>query len=185
MKCLGAVLGGIFACFALRAANPGDEVIVVYNNHVPESRAIAEYYALKRQVPTNQVFGMDLPTGEGMSRGEYETMLQLPLAKAIKDNQLWHFESELVPATNDRPQKVIWKVDKTKIRYAALCYGVPVFIMEDPMHQDEGQQKVRPEARRNEAAVDSELALLPLINETIPLNGSSCNPLFGTTNLSL
>jgi uncharacterized protein (TIGR03790 family) len=57
--------------------------------------------------------------------------------------------------------------------------------MEDPTHHDEGPEKVRPEARRNEAAVDSELALLPLVNETIPLNGPIRNPIFGTTNRSV
>ena len=36
--------------------------------------------------------------------------------------------------------------------------------------------------RRNEAAVDSELALLPLINEKVPLNGPIRNPVYATTN---
>jgi uncharacterized protein (TIGR03790 family) len=36
--------------------------------------------------------------------------------------------------------------------------------------------------RRNEAAVDSELSLLPLINEKVPLNGPVRNPFYGLTN---
>lgn len=163
-------------------ANPGDEVVVVYNTRVPESKEIAQYYALKRQVPTNQVFGFDLPTGEDMSRKEYEILLELPLAKAIRSNQLWHFESQLVPATNHQPEKLIWKIDQSKIRYAALCYGVPIRIDPDPNHQEDNNEQLRPEMRRNEAAVDSEVALLPLINEKVPLNGPVRNPMYGTTN---
>src|SRR5436190_13243286 len=107
MKWLRATLGALlfFAGLPLRAANPGDEVVVVYNTRVPESKGIAEYYGLKRQVPTNQIFGLDLPTGESMTRGEYQAQLQFPLAKAIKSNNLWHFESELVPATKRDAEK--------------------------------------------------------------------------------
>jgi uncharacterized protein (TIGR03790 family) len=182
MKFLLFVVGGMLCALLSRGANPGDEVVVVYNTRVPESKAIADYYALKRQVPTNQIFGLDLPTGEEMTRGEYQSLLQFPLAKAIKANKLWHFETELAPATNHQPEKVVWKLDESKIRYAALCYGVPVRINADPTYQDETTEKLRPEMRRNEAAVDSELALLPLINEKVPLNGPLRNPLYATTN---
>src|SRR5579864_940869 len=68
MKCLCWILGGTLLPIALRvwAANPGDEVVVVYNSRVPESRKLAEYYALKRQVPTNQICGFELSTTEEM-----------------------------------------------------------------------------------------------------------------------
>ena len=179
------LLGGVvlFSALAAWAANPGDEVVVVYNKRVPQSKAIADYYALKRHVPTNQVFGFDLPTGEDMSRGEFESLLQLPLAKAIKENKLWQFQPQLVPPTNNLPEQLLWKIDQSKIRYAALCYGVPVRITQDPTHQDDNaNEKLRPEMRRNEAAVDSELSLLPLINEKVPLNGPIRNPMYMTTN---
>jgi uncharacterized protein (TIGR03790 family) len=184
MKFLLWASGGLWLMQAwpMFGANPGDEVVVVYNTRVPESKEIAQYYALKRQVPTNQVFGFDLPTGEDMSRKEYEILLELPLAKAIRSNQLWHFESQLVPATNHQPEKLIWKIDQSKIRYAALCYGVPIRIDPDPNHQEDNNEQLRPEMRRNEAAVDSEVALLPLINEKVPLNGPVRNPMYGTTN---
>jgi uncharacterized protein (TIGR03790 family) len=178
------VLGGVLFCttLSLLAAGPGDEVVVVFNTRVPESKQIADYYALKRQVPTNQIFGFDLPTGEDMSRRDFEILLQLPLAKAIKSNNLWRFRTEILPATNQQPQRLLWKLDESKIRYAALCYGVPVRITGDPTYQEEGSEKLRPEMRRNEAAVDSELSLLPLINEKVPLNGPVRNPFYGVTN---
>src|SRR5262249_16595058 len=140
MKWLKLFFGGLLIVLCplcAHGANGGEEVVVVYNTRVPESKEIAQYYVHKRQVPTNQVFGLDLPTGEEMTRGEYETQLQLPLAKAIKSNRLWHFETELVPATNREPQKVLWKIDESKIRYLALCYGVPLRIGADPTYQDD------------------------------------------------
>ncbi len=184
MKPLLVLFGGVLfgSALSLFAAGPGAEVVVVFNTRVPESKQIADYYALKREVPTNQIFGFDLPTGEDMSRRDFEILLQLPLAKAIKANHLWHFNTELVPATNQQPQRLIWKIDESKIRYAALCYGVPIRITADPNLQEQGSEKLRPEMRRNEAAVDSELALLPLINEKVPLNGPVRNPFYGLTN---
>ncbi|HLH52558.1 MAG TPA: TIGR03790 family protein [Verrucomicrobiae bacterium] len=183
MKLLPLIMGFVGASLIwARAAGPGDEVVVVYNSRVPQSKEIAEYYALKRQVPTNQVFGFDLPTGEDMSRGEYSTMLQFPLAKAIKSNKLWEFSTEFRPATDHQESKLIWKIEQSKIRYAALCYGVPVRITQDPTYVGENSEKLTPDMRRNEAAVDSELALLPLINDTVPLNGPVRNPMYMTTN---
>ena len=143
MKPLLVLFGGVLFGSALSvfAAGPGAEVVVVFNTRVPESKQIADYYALKREVPTNQIFGFDLPTGEDMSRRDFEILLQLPLAKAIKANHLWHFKTELVPATNQQPQRLIWKIDESKIRYAALCYGVPIRITTDPNLQEQGSEK--------------------------------------------
>jgi len=54
----------------LHAAGPGDEVIVIYNTRVPESKSVAEHYAERRQVPADQIFGFALSTNEDMSRAE-------------------------------------------------------------------------------------------------------------------
>jgi uncharacterized protein (TIGR03790 family) len=161
---------------------PGDEVIIVYNNRVPESKALAEYYAQKRQVPTNQIFGFELSTTEEMSRAEFRDGLQTPLAREIAAQKLWRIASRIVPGTNGGAGRVEWKPAESRIRYAVLCYGVPVRILPDPNVKEEAAEKLRPELRRNEAAVDSELALLPMIDEHLPLTGPLGNPIYGTTN---
>ena len=46
-------------------------------------------------------------------------------------------------------------------------------------------ENLRPEMRRDEAAVDSELALLPLIEEKLPLAGPLRNPVYTTTNAAM
>jgi uncharacterized protein (TIGR03790 family) len=163
------------------APNPGDEVVVVYNSRVPESRGVAEHYAKARNVPQTQVFGFELPATEDMSRPEFQDSLQKPLAGALAEKQLWRIaESPPSPATNEAG-RVERRVVESKIRYLVLCHGVPLRILPD-LAVNEDTEKLRPELRRNEAAVDSELALLPLLVQKLPLAGPLRNPLYTGTN---
>ena len=84
---------------AARAANPGDEVVIVYNTRVPESKTVADYYAARRLVPTDQIFGFALSTNEDMSRMEFRDALQKPLAQAVKKRKLWQIGQTIIPAT--------------------------------------------------------------------------------------
>src|SRR6202008_1785254 len=71
---------------------------------------------------------------------------------------------------------------ESKIRYAVMCYGVPSRILKESGLAEPGAENVRQELRRNEAAVDSELTLLPLYYQKLPLTGPLHNTLFATTN---
>jgi uncharacterized protein (TIGR03790 family) len=182
-----SVLALAMSCagLAARAANPGDEVVIVYNTRMPESKALADYYAARRLVPTDQVFGFALSTNEDMSRMEFRDALQKPLAQALKKRKLWQIGQTIVPATTNHPGRVEWKPVQSKIHYALLCYGVPLRIEKDPNFTELGMENLRPELRRDEAAVDSDLALLPLIEEKPPLAGPMRNPFYGITNTAL
>ena len=57
-----AILTFALAPFLARAG--GNEVVVIYNSRLPESKAVAEYYARVRQVPENQIYGFALTTNE-------------------------------------------------------------------------------------------------------------------------
>jgi uncharacterized protein (TIGR03790 family) len=164
------------------AGNAGQEVVVVYNKRVPESKALAQYYARVRQVPAEQVLGVDLPDTEGISRAEYRDGLEKPLAGFLESRKLWRIGPVNVPASGNHPGKVERLPVSSRIRYAVLCYGMPLRIGEDTDLREEAMEKARPEMRRNEAAVDSELALLPLIQEKYPLGGGLRNPVYGATN---
>jgi uncharacterized protein (TIGR03790 family) len=163
----------------------GKEAIVVFNSRMPESKAVAEHYARQRQVPAEQVLGFDLPTAESITRLQFQDSLQKPLAAALEERQLWHIQSNVLHATTNRPAHVAWRVVSSKVRYAVLCYGVPLRILEESSIKEEGDERLRPELRRNMAAVDSELALLPLIDEKPPLNGWVDNPAYAATNRAL
>jgi uncharacterized protein (TIGR03790 family) len=73
----------------------------------------------------------------------------------------------------------------SKIRYTVLCYGVPLKITPDINIHENVAEKMQPELRRNEAAVDSELAWLPLLHMEFPLTGPFPNWLYGATNAAL
>ncbi|HEX4342989.1 MAG TPA: TIGR03790 family protein [Verrucomicrobiae bacterium] len=179
---IGGIITGLATLPVIQCFGGGDEVIVIYNSRVPESKEVADYYAQRRNVPTNQIFGFSLPTGLDMSRAEFRDDLQLPLAHELEARNLWHIRSQINPAANDQPGHIEWCVRETKIRYAVLCYGVPVRVLRDNSLKETGQGNVRPEFQRNEACVENELALLPLYENNPLLTGPAVNHFYGATN---
>jgi len=163
----------------------GDEVVVVYNTRMPGSKMVAEHYAKMRRVPEAQIYGLDLPITEEMTRAEFRDALQFPLASRLVVDKLWRFGSVTNAATNGHPARVEHRVVESKIRYAVLCYGVPLKIASDPNLREPARENVRPELLRNEAAVDSELSWLPLVKMDIPLSGPLPNWVYGVTNPAL
>jgi len=180
------VLGGWLA-FGPRACclAGGDEVVVIYNSALPESKSLAYHYARERDVPAEQVFGFKLATEETLSRRDFRDDLQRPLARKLETLKLWRVGTGKIPGTNGTPARVVRKVVVSRIRYAVLCYGVPLKILPDANTHEAIAETTRPELRRNEAAVDSELACLPLIYSDYPLTGPLANPYLGVTNAAL
>ncbi len=155
----------------------GEEVAVVYNlDGGPDSQRIATHYARRRNVPTNQVIGLHLPTGEAFSRKEYEERLARPLLDQFQDRGLILFQSRIIPVSEGQACRVVREPVASRIRYTVLCYGVPNRILEDKTGSRAGLDlKAHPELR-TEAAVDSELALLPWCERPIPIEGVIKNP---------
>ena len=126
------------------AENTGEDVFVVYNTRVPESRDVAEHYATVRRVPKNQVLGLDMADREVIRREEFSKEIQRPICNALESKKLWHFETETVPATDSRPQRQLRKLTRSAIRYLVLCYGVPLTIENDPGLHEPAAAKMRP-----------------------------------------
>jgi uncharacterized protein (TIGR03790 family) len=179
--CFGILL---FAAQALGAASlsEGASVVVVYNQNIPDSLAVAEHYAAKRGVPKEQLVGLDLPKGETVSRQVFTDQLENPLRKRFRDERWFEFDFEVIPASRERVGQVIQSIKKATVRYLAICYGVPLRIQADSEFKEEGSDKIRIELRRNEAAVDSELATMPLDPKQRRIYGPLSNPVYGTTN---
>jgi len=146
------------------------------------SKLVAEHYARMRQVPEAQVYGFDLPLTEEMTRSEFRDELQYPLAARLVVDNLWQFGSVTNTATNGHPHRVRNLVVQSKIRYAVLCWGIPLKIISEANLHEPGRENLRPELQRNEAAVDSELAWLPLLKMDVPLSGPLPNWVYGATN---
>src|SRR5260370_919660 len=109
-----------------------------------------------------------------MSRVEFRDELQRPLSKNLEKEKLWRIGLAHVPGGTNRGLQTVFKVVSSKIRHAVLCYGVPLRIEDDSTIKEETPEKLRPEQRdlaRNGAAVDSELAILPLIDVKLALGG--------------
>jgi uncharacterized protein (TIGR03790 family) len=175
-----AVLFFALAPAGLRA-DDGSEVVVVYNTRVPASETIADHYAKVRHVPKTHIFGFSLTADETMSRDEFRNALQMPLARRLEDDGLWRFGSVTNVTTNGLNQvqdRVVW----SKIRYAVLCYGVPLKIAPDPGLHEPVNTNAPTGLDRNEAAVDSELAWLPLVKMNLRLDGPLRNWVYGATN---
>jgi uncharacterized protein (TIGR03790 family) len=164
------------------ARGGGNEVVVIYNSRMPESKSVAEHYAAVRRVPAGQIFGFGLTTNEVITRADFTDFLQKPLAARLEAAGLWKFGEVTRPATNGQPELTDLRVVASKIRYAVLCHGVPLKI-EPSSTLDEWEAKVVGDPfRRNEASVDSELAWLPEIKMKIPLTGPLSNPFYLCTN---
>ena len=199
-----AILIFTLAPFLARAG--GDEVVVIYNSRLPESKTVADHYARMRQVPENQIYGFAMTTNEEISRPEFRDSLQIPLARRLEKDGLWRFASVTNAPANGQPTSVVRRVVASKIRYAVLCYGVPLKIADDPKIRDPIPRY--PPAlfasntdflnmwnallahdlpdlfRGNEASVDSELTLLPETPTDVPLTGPFPNPFYNIPNPS-
>jgi uncharacterized protein (TIGR03790 family) len=163
----------------------GDEVVLVYNSRVPASKVVAEHYAAARQVPAKQIFGFALTTNEIITRADFTDFLQKPLADQLVAAGLWKFGQAEIPANGNQPAHSEDRVVASKIRYAVLCYGVPLKIAPSPVADPLADKIVKPEFRRDEAAVDSELAWLPLIKMNVSLPGPLPNLFYMNTNRAL
>ena len=174
----------LFLCQEHRAASlsEGASVVVVYNQNVPDSLAVAEHYAAKRGVPKEQLVGLDLPKGETVSRQVFTDQLEKPLRIRFREEGWFEFGFEVIPASRERVGQVIQSIKKATVRYLAICYGVPLRIQAEADFKEEGSEKLRVELRRNEAAVDSELAALPLDPKQRRIYGPLSNPVYGATN---
>jgi uncharacterized protein (TIGR03790 family) len=170
------------ALVRLTAFAGGEEVVVIYNSQMPESKAVAEHYAAARSVPAKQIYGFGLTTNETMTRADFTDFLQKPLAEKLEAAGLWRFAEVAVRDAKGRVETTEFHVVESKIRYAVLCYGVPLKIEPVSKLEEWAAKAVGEPFQRNEAAVDSELAWLPLVKRKIPLTGPLVNPLYLCTN---
>ncbi len=168
-------LTGWSACPLL--ADDVSSVVVVYNTKLPESQRVAEYYAERRQVPKEQLIGLELPTDETMSREDYRKKLEEPLWQALLAKKLFTLKADAEDNKLTTPS-----VATAKIRYAVLCYGVPLKIGKDASLVETDIEQIPAPLRENYAAVDSELSLLPMKTRKLRLTGPLNSPFYGVTN---
>lgn len=165
------------------AADSGSSVVVVYNRNVPESKKLAEYYAAKRGVPRSQLFGADVVNSpDSMSRAEFRDKLQQPLFDWMVSERLFIPNPHPVETNGN-----LRALSDATVRYMVVCYGVPLAIARDPAIKEDVEAKMQETLRgRNDAAVDADLAMLPVTRTKTPVTGPLANPFYlGTNRLDL
>ncbi len=169
------------AAFRLVAAE-GDEVLVIYNSRVADSKAVAQYYARKRAVPDSQVVGFDLPDGGSISRSDYTTLLQQPLLDWMSTNGLAVWTRDQVPSGGPVSAGTRYTLVRSRIRYLVPCFGIPWYIQHDAALV-EGTNGLPGVLNRNDACLDQDLCLLPRIGH-FRWAGMTGNPFGNSTNAS-
>ena len=166
----------------LRADDLGQRVLIVYNENVPESKSLADYYAQKRNVPADQVCGIRARDAETITRREFNEQLRDP----ITDFMIRHGLLAQEPRTVEDPFLGLVPSLQTvgcRIDYVVLMYGVPLRIETDASLIERARDlNIRKEFKRDEASVESELALLPTVNYSVL--GPMSNPFFQSADES-
>jgi uncharacterized protein (TIGR03790 family) len=155
LRAAAAALGAVTAIFAVVGpciAAPSSEAaatVVVYNSSDPDSIALAKYYALRREIPEENLVGLAVPVAEEITRAEYRSLLAAPLRATLLTRGFWKEE----PGSS--------RIVETRVRFLALIRGMPLKIRPD---ETLAPDPSLPEAigSRNEASVDSELMALSL-----------------------
>lgn len=151
-----------------KAADPdAGATVVVFNESDPESALLAKFYADKRGIPANQLVGLKCTSAEEISRADYDSTIAEPLRRAFTVNFWWKLRD---------PESPYGPVDSNRMRYLAVMRGVPVKIAPAPGYPGDRPTDSSPVGKRNEAAVDSELAALGLQMKVI--SGAINNPIY-------
>lgn len=146
--------------------NP-DTVAILYNSAVPESRDLAETFRKARNIPEDNLIGLEMPAAQNISREDYIGKIQNPLRSEFDKRSWWSRGKDangvLLPTSND-------------IRVLVLMKGIPLKILPAPLPEGFKVPEDDPVAGRNEASVDSELAMFGV--EGVPMQGVLKNAFF-------
>lgn len=158
------------------SADLAGHTMVVYNRADPDSQSLADFYAKARGIPADRVVGLECPPTEEISRSEFESKIKKPIEE-IFVTRGWMKRTENFlsnPILGIESSVPVQQSVENPIWIMVLMRGMPLKIADDPtILAPEG---LMPQLRANAAAVDSELALLPLAG--LPLYGLIANPYF-------
>jgi len=154
------------AASALAAAPDPASVAILFNSSIPESARLAETYRAARNIPSENLVGLDLPKTDDIDRADYDSKILKPLRQEF-DNRAWwklgkNTEGLTLPVEN-------------KIRFIAIMRGVPLRVRNGPALPKAGNLP-KEFAGHNEASVDSELAAFGI--QGLPLDGPANNAYF-------
>jgi len=164
-----AVLLALGAAVPMRAAAEQPlqpATVVVFNSNDRESSDLAKFYAEKRGIARDHLVPLACSTEEEISRDDYDRTIAGPLRERFKERKWW-----TVREVADAPPTVT----ANSIRFVALMKGMPLKIRGADDYPGD-KRTGSPIGSRNDASVDSELALLARFSPEI--SGANTNPYF-------
>lgn len=145
-----------------------NQVVVLFNAKSAESRALAKLYRELRQIPEENLLGLDLPLADDMSRDDYDKQLVAPLRAEFSKRGWWQLGRDSSGTT---------LASFNRMRVIACMKGVPLRIQAKPKSGTPPANS-SPVAGRDEASVDSELAMVSVSGPAINLEGPMKNAFF-------
>ena len=181
MRCYALLMLGLSGLAPLAGAPLGPaEVVVLFNSAVPESAKLAQIYCTARLIPADNLIGLKMPVTPDISRADYISTIQNPLRQEFDKHRFWQ---------RSKDAKGIIGAVANKIRVIVTMRGVPLRIQPEPETNTPKEAAKDPISGRDDAAVDSELAMFGL--EGVPIKGVFENRYFkneksiGEANLPL
>jgi len=141
----------------VRTTREAAATAVIFNTRDPESRGLAEYYAERRGIPSDNIIGLDCPLAEEISRKDYIATIEKPLRAAFEEKAWWGVRT----GSGDKQE-----IDGSRIRFMAVIRGIPLKIkttIQPPAPDQPAPPRPNggdPIRGHDEAAVDSELSVL-------------------------
>ncbi len=149
-----------------------DHLLVVYNSNDPDSQGLAEYYAAQRHIPAERVLAIASPVTEEITRAQFDETIRVPIVSYLTQKDWLERQTQRVGVGNRYLNLLV--ATRNDIWAIVLMRGVPLKIAPDP--SDDDSMEHQPELQTNAAAVDSELALLPIFG--LPKGGYVPNIFF-------
>jgi hypothetical protein len=117
---------------AAAAENLPAQTIVVFNTAVPDSEALAKFYAGKRGIADDHVVGLDCPSEEEISREQYDASIAEPLRKIFEQRQWWHVHEAPDGESGCRPLGFTSSLSSRAclLRYGPLRRLIRVILLE-------------------------------------------------------
>ncbi len=140
-------------------------LLVVYNSNDPDSKSLAQYYASRRNIPAERVLAISCPITEEITRRDYDDTIRSPILAYLSVKN-WIARAPREVPVGDRVLSLLMAT-RNDIWAIVLMRGVPLKIAQDADYYF--GMETKPELQSNAAAVDSELALLPIFG--LPLGG--------------
>lgn len=157
---------------AVPVAPAPESVAVLYNTAVADSGKVAADYMAARGIPADNLIGLKMPTRQDITREDYETTIAGPLRGEFDRRGWWK---------RSKNQDGLTLPTQNHIRVLVTVRGVPLRVRPtpqplpaaDPGSAAPAADPTKPFKGRDDAAVDSELAMFGV--EGAPLEGGLDN----------